>query len=168
MFGTKRAGNDSKRGAAAVHSGPITGVGNAGSSTVSEDAAVLFANEAFYVAFDNRDLQAMETLWARRASVTCIHPGWRALAGREDVMERWGTILKSAHAPRISCHSALARVHGDVAYVICYEAVDNTFLIATNVFVLEEGSWKMVHHQAGASPSPPESDEPANPMERVQ
>ena len=144
------------------------GLGKAGSSTVSNDAAVLFANEAFYLAFDNRDVQAMGDLWARRAPVTCIHPGWRALSGRDDVMERWESILNSPHAPKISCHSASAHVHGDMAYVICYEDVDNTFLIATNVFVMEDGSWKMVHHQAGASPSPPASEEAPHHLERVQ
>ena len=143
-------------------------LGKAGSSNVSDDAAVLFANEAFYLAFDSRDVQAMENLWARRASVTCIHPGWRALAGRDDVMERWKSILASPHAPKVSCHSASARVHGGVAYVICYEDVDNTFLVATNVFVMEDGSWKLVHHQAGASPSPPASEEKPSHLDRVQ
>lgn len=135
---------------------------------MSEDAAVLFANEAFYLAFDNRDVQAMGNLWAQRAPVTCIHPGWRALSGRDDVMERWEAILNSPHAPKITCHSASACVHGKVAYVICYENVDNTFLVATNVFVREDGLWKLVHHQAGASPSPPSPEGTANHLERVQ
>lgn len=147
---------------------PALGLGKLGSLIVSDDAAVLFANEAFYLAFDNRDVRAMDKLWARRASVTCIHPGWRALSGRDDVMERWESILNSPHAPKISCHSASARVHGNVAYVVCYENVDNTFLVATNVFLREDESWKLVHHQAGASPSPPTPEEAPNHLERVQ
>ena len=56
---------------------------------MSEHAAVNFANEAFYVAFSTRDLEAMDALWARQAPVTCIHPGWNALTGRDAVMESW-------------------------------------------------------------------------------
>ena len=40
-----------------------------------EHAAVLFANDAFYLAFANRDYDAMDVIWARDAPVTCIHPG---------------------------------------------------------------------------------------------
>jgi ketosteroid isomerase-like protein len=122
---------------------------------MSEQAAVLFANEAFYVAFAVCDFSAMDALWSRRWSVTCIHPGWNVLAGREPVMESWRAILSSPNAPRVGCRNAVARVLGDTAYVICYEAIDSSFLVATNVFAREDGGWKMVHHQAGATPSPP-------------
>ena len=35
-----------------------------------------------------------------------------------------------------------------VAYVVCYEDVEGAFLIATNVFVHEDGTWRMAHHHA--------------------
>jgi len=38
--------------------------------------AALFANEAFYRAFADRDIDAMDALWARGEPVLCIHPGW--------------------------------------------------------------------------------------------
>ena len=127
---------------------------------MSEQAAVLFANEAFYVAFAVCDFPAMDGLWSRRPSVTCIHPGWSALSGRDPVMESWRSILANPNAPRIGCRNAVAHVLGDSAYVVCYEAIDGSFLVATNVFVREDGGWKMVHHQAGATPPPP-PEEPA-------
>jgi ketosteroid isomerase-like protein len=128
---------------------------------MSEQAAVLFANDAFYVAFAVCDFPAMDALWSRRQSVTCIHPGWSALAGRDPVMESWRSILANPNAPRIGCRNAVAHVLGDTAYVVCYEAIDGSFLVATNLFVREDGGWKMVHHQAGATPPlPPEEPEP--------
>ncbi|MGF1641497.1 MAG: nuclear transport factor 2 family protein [Rhodospirillales bacterium] len=125
---------------------------------MTEQAAVLFANDTFYVAFATCDYPAMEEAWSRRWSVSCIHPGWNALAGREPVMESWRAILSSPKAPRIGCRGAVAHVLGDSAYVICYEVVDGNFLVATNVFVREDGGWKMVHHQAGATSPPPPED----------
>ena len=48
--------------------------------------AVLFANEAFYRAFADRDIAAMEETWASEAPVACIHPGWSPVIGRERVL----------------------------------------------------------------------------------
>ena len=133
---------------------------------MSEHAAVRFANEAFYIAFAGRDMEAMEALWARRAAVSCIHPGWGPLAGREAVLESWRAILSQSQSPRVQCRNQEAHVLGDVAYVVCHEALTQDFLVATNIFVREDGAWKMVHHQAGPAPPPPE-DEPEDP-ETVQ
>jgi ketosteroid isomerase-like protein len=132
---------------------------------MSEHAAVLFANEAFYVAFAVCDFPAMDALWSRRPSVTCIHPGWSVLAGRDSVMESWRSILANPNAPRVGCRNAVAHVLGDTAYVVCYEAIDGSFLIATNVFVREDGGWKMVHHQAGATPPPPPEEPESLPVQ---
>lgn len=135
---------------------------------MSEQIAVLFANEAFYVAFATRDYPAMDALWSGRERVSCIHPGWNALAGRDTVMESWRAILANPGAPQIGCRDAIAHVLGDTAYVVCYEAIDGGFLVATNVFVREDGGWKMVHHQAGATPPPPPSEQPDEPPDRLQ
>ncbi len=51
-----------------------TGYAGSGGASVERDA-VLFANEAFYRAFVDRDLATMEQVWSRRDSVVCIHPG---------------------------------------------------------------------------------------------
>ena len=120
--------------------------------------AVLFANEAFYQAFSDGDSDAMDALWARKAPVACIHPGWAPLADRNEVMTSWHAILASENRPVIQCHVAKTFLYGTTAFVICYEEVNNGFLVATNVFVREDGSWKMVHHQAGPT-APPVLDE---------
>ena len=119
---------------------------------MSDDAAVLFANDAFYAAFAGRDFAAMERLWSERSSVSCIHPGWPPIAGRQEVMESWHAILTGQHAPEIACRNARAYLLGETAYVICFEILKGTTLVATNVFVREEGEWRIAHHQAGAAP----------------
>ena len=104
-----------------------------------EHTAVLFANDAFYLAFANRDYDAMEAIWAREAPVTCIHPGWDALAERDEVMESWESILGNPTAINITCKNATVRVFGD---------------------------WKIIHHQAGSAPPPEETeDEPPDTMQ---
>jgi ketosteroid isomerase-like protein len=114
-----------------------------------EEIAVLDANSAFYRAFARRDLAAMEGLWATGAPVACVHPGWSALRGREDVMASWESLL-AGEAPAISCSSASAHVAGDVAWVLCREHIPGAPPVAaTNVFVREGGAWRICHHHAG-------------------
>ncbi len=127
-----------------------------------ERDAILFANEAFYRAFAARDLAAMDGIWARNLPVACIHPGWGRLTGRRPVMESWRNILANPGAPAIICRDAEAHTLGEVAFVLCYEAIGATYLVATNIFAREGGAWRMVHHQAGpttAVPEPPGDDE---------
>ena len=128
---------------------------------MAEEEAVLFANEAFYRAFADRDNEAMVAIWAAVAPVACIHPGWAPLLGRDAVLESWHTILGGGHSPDIRCQGARAFLMNGGAFVVCYERIGTNFLIATNLFVKEDGAWKMVHHQAGPTPPPAPTGEPA-------
>lgn len=134
--------------------------------TASDLETVLAANRLFYRAFTNRDLASLDALWARRAPVACIHPGWPALHGREEVMVSWRNILTGPSSPQIVCSGAHAEIVGDVAYVTCIETLTNGRLIATNLFVHEDGEWRMIHHQAGAL-SPAFEAEDAEPDETL-
>ncbi len=124
-----------------------------------DTVAVLFANEAFYRAFADRDMDLMRESWAQEGTITCIHPGWPALMGREAVLMSWERILANPESPPVTCRSAEAFVRGDSAVVICYEEVAETYLVATNLFVREQNRWRMIHHQAGPSPGLPASED---------
>ena len=131
--------------------------------------AILFANEAFYRAFADRDSAAMEDLWAKDAPVVCIHPGWAPLTDRETVVASWRAILTGRNAPDIKCRNPRVFQHGETAIVICFEMIGAGFLVATNCFVRQRGRWKMVHHQAGPTNQDPPVDsdndnEPGGPV----
>jgi hypothetical protein len=110
---------------------------------------VLAANEAFYSAFNQKDPEAMDAIWARSVEVGCIHPGWNVLRGRDPVLESWRGILGNPAQPRILTGGAAASFFGEVAVVTCRELVAGAPLAATNIFILEDGAWKIVHHQSG-------------------
>ena len=126
---------------------------------MSEREAILFANDAFYQAFADRDVDAMGTLWAARDDVTCIHPGWPPLTGRRAVLQSWLSIMANPQSPKISCHQAKAFQAGEMAYVLCYERIDGNILVATNVFVRDGRQWRIMHHQAGPTSGAPDEDE---------
>jgi SnoaL-like domain len=90
---------------------------------MTDQDAVLAANLEFYRAFAARDLAAMDALWAQRAPVACLHPGWTALKDRDAIIESWAGILSNPGAPRISCFDEHAFLYGDV--------------------------WRIAHHHAG-------------------
>jgi hypothetical protein len=91
----------------------------------------------------------MARVWSEHAPVVCIHPGWNVLKGRASVLESWNGILANPAQPRLVTGGASARVFGETAVVVCRELVAGTPLAATNLFTLEEGRWRMVHHHSG-------------------
>jgi ketosteroid isomerase-like protein len=134
------------------------------SAPMKIEAAVLQSNATFYQAFSSGDYAAMNELWAERAPVTCLHPAAPALVGRKLVLESWRQILREAPPFELRCDQPVVHVVGDAAIVTCYEGDGQhpAHLAATNVFVLEEGKWRMVHHHAGPLSTPiPKSVAPA-------
>ena len=111
--------------------------------------AVLAANLEFYRAFTTRDVAAMDALWARRAPVACLHPGWTALTDREAIMSSWADILSNPErraSPAMTsgcCFMATRRL------VLCEEELGGGTLAASNLFVREDGVWRLAHHHAG-------------------
>ena len=114
-----------------------------------EAEAVIAANEAFYAAFNAKDIEAMDAVWAVSDEASCIHPGWNVLRGRETVLDSWRNILSNTGQPKIVSGGAEVIFAGDAAIVICRELVAGMPLAATNVFVREDGDWKLLHHQSG-------------------
>ena len=108
---------------------------------------LLRANRDFYRAFASADYVAMDRLWSEHAESTCVHPGWEALRGRDRVMASWRGILRRPLPVR--SRDEVATVLGDVGVIVCVEVLPEGELVATNVFVLEQGRWRMLHHQAG-------------------
>lgn len=122
--------------------------------------AVLAANEAFYRAFAAGDFEAMEKLWSARDDASCVHPGWPPVMGRAKVMETWRGILGQPPKPPIQAVEPKVRLHGDSAFVVCWEAIGDTYLVASNFFVREGAGWRMVHHQSGQTERKPRSAQP--------
>lgn len=125
---------------------------------MDDEKAVLAANDEFYRAFADGDFPAMDELWAKEGPIACIHPGGPVLSTRADVMESWFEVLGSPNRPRIRCQKPIVFLHGDFAFVTCYEELGGGFLVATNLFTREGGVWRMVHHQAGPTATAPRRD----------
>ncbi len=124
------------------------------------------AENAFYEAFQRADLEAMMEVWAEDEEVACIHPGGERLEGLEEVRESWrrlfsqGPSLRFRITHRQVWRSALIAVH-TVHENIQLLGERSGRVIATNVYTLTAGGWRLVLHHAspGLQEAPPE-DEP--------
>lgn len=127
---------------------------------MSDDDAILAANAAYYRAFSAGDFAAMSRIWAEDG-VSCVHPGWMPLIGRDAVIESYRAILTGPNRVRIAHRDDTAIVTGDEGRVVCIEIVENAALLAaTNVYRRVGADWRMVHHQASPIAMPVEEREP--------
>jgi ketosteroid isomerase-like protein len=115
---------------------------------MSDDADILAVNAAYYQAFATGDFPAMRQIWADEENISCIHPGWPALLGRQDILESYRQILSNPNQDRIEHRNDTAMISGDEARVFCVEFVGGAALAATNMFRRVDGAWRMIHHQA--------------------
>ena len=81
----------------------------------------LFANDTFYLAFAEKDVEAMSRLWAKHHPTICIHPGWPAIHSRDKIVESWRRILTNPDQPGIDFYNPVAHEAGNVVLVTCYE-----------------------------------------------
>lgn len=144
---------------------------------VTEDEkAVAEANQAFYEAFENRDLDAMATVWEHSDRATCTHPGWPTLRGWGQILASFDSIFDRTPFIQFFLTDQQVQVQGDVAWVIVEENVlqahqthggrvaesllGDATAEAVNVFARDGQGWHLVVHHAapvtGIEETPPE------------
>ena len=74
-------------------------------------------------------------------------------------MMSWELIFEDSGPHDIKCINERVYLIGESAYVTCSEVFPDGQLMATNIFVIEEGQWRMVHHQAGPISGSAQSNE---------
>jgi ketosteroid isomerase-like protein len=84
---------------------------------VARLAAVQAAQQAFYDAFEARDLDAMSELWEHSDRVVCTHPGWRTLRGWGAVSGSWFALFRGPNPLQFILTDEVVVVDGDLAWV---------------------------------------------------
>jgi ketosteroid isomerase-like protein len=132
---------------------------------MSEREAVIKANRAFYRAFESLDVEHMEGVWSRDASIVCIHPGWRKLEGWGPVMNSWERIFDNVFEMKFEITEVDVRIASDLAVIVTeenltqrgYDGIGRSQVLATNVFERAGGKWLLVlHHGSPVMQAPGE------------
>jgi len=121
---------------------------------VTAVAAVELANDEFYAAFENADLDRMRAVWDDETEVCCVHPGWDALRGLGRVMRSWTVIFANTTYIQFILSDVAVTVDGDLAVVSCVENIltapgepgGDAKVVATNIFRRSGGRWRMTLH----------------------
>jgi len=129
------------------------------------------AETAFYQAFELCDLASMMDVWADRDFIECIHPMSERLQGRRDVENSWQQIFDSGLRVNIERSSVHRTQDALLAVHVLYEHLSipgrnerHPPVIATNIYQLIDGSWRMVLHHASPSPQDESDKEDENPV----
>ncbi|MDY6896959.1 MAG: nuclear transport factor 2 family protein [Cyanobacteriota bacterium] len=117
---------------------------------------ILAANEAFYRAFEKKDIEKMSEVWSQGTGSLCVHPGWNILRGWKQVSNSWVKIFENTPYIEINTDVISIEIRENIAYVVLVENVMQVIKgsrmeaqsLATNVFELLGGKWYLVHHHA--------------------
>jgi len=118
------------------------------------------AQDLFYEAFANSDVDAMMAIWSQRSDVICIHPGSVALNGFEAIRRSWELILAS-ESMQIQATPVSGWQEGDFAsftvteHIYVPERQVRGETLATNAFRREPEGWRMVLHHGSPKPAEP-------------
>jgi ketosteroid isomerase-like protein len=138
---------------------PAAGGQPAADPTQERDlAAVRVALQAFYDAFEARDMDAMSEAWEHSDRVACTHPGWRTLHGWGAVSGSWFALFGAPNPLQFILTDEVVVVDGDTAWVTVDENLIGSDLGATvaalNLFqrhVDGRGErWLLVAHHGSA------------------
>jgi ketosteroid isomerase-like protein len=120
-------------------------------AAIDDTADVRAVNEAFYQAFEARNLDALSDLWERSERALCTHPGWATLRGWGSIAASFAALFQSGQALQFILTDCHVEVAGDIAWV----SVDENLLgdqggatvAALNLFSrAPDGRWRMVGH----------------------
>ena len=116
--------------------------------------AVLAANQAFYDAFEARDLDAMSDLWEHSERSVCIHPGWPSLRGWGPIVASFAAMFRGGQSLQFLLTDAIAFVEGSVGWVTVDENLlgeqgGNT-VAAVNLFASTPDGWRLVVHHGSS------------------
>ena len=121
--------------------------------------------QAFYQAFENKDLDAMMAVWADDEEIVCVHPGGTRLVGYDAVRSGWEQLF--AGDARLTFRLDQVVIIETVGLAM-QSAVEHVSLgsdgtprgaaICTNVFLRTPSGWRIVMHHASPAPTLPSTE----------
>jgi ketosteroid isomerase-like protein len=134
---------------------------------MSDDKAIIEANQAFYRAFESLDIEAMEAVWLSDPRIICIHPGWPKLAGWGPIMASWERIFDNVFEMKFEIDVISVRTDGNLGVIVLeegltqrgYEGKMRSRVLSTNIFERVGDRWYLVLHH-GSPIMAPSDEEP--------
>lgn len=123
---------------------------------MTNNSEILAVNDAFYRAFEKKDIEAMSAVWSQGTGSLCVHPGWNILRGWKTISTSWEKIFKNTPYIEINTEIMTVEIRDHLAYIVLVENVMQVIngrktearSLATNIFEFLGGKWYLIHHHA--------------------
>ena len=126
------------------------------------------AEQAFYTAFANTNLEAMMQVWLDSDTVTCVHPVGPRISGHAAVRTSWAEIFRSSGGLKFRLgevsrtQDALLAIHVLHEHIaVPGEPAERPPAVATNIYQLTKEGWRMILHHASPVAMPTRATSPS-------
>jgi ketosteroid isomerase-like protein len=119
--------------------------------------------QAFYQAFEARDIDAMMATWAEDEDIVCVHPGGTRHVGYDAVRQSFEQLFASETKLTFRVDSGVSietvglAMQSVVEHLRAGDDGRRGAAIATNVLMRTPYGWRVVCHHASPSPAVPET-----------
>lgn len=115
------------------------------------------AEAAFYEAIEQADIKALDEVWSSDENIVCVHPGASRIEGRGAVMDSYVELFADAPILRFSIVDTLYTGNESLAVHLVREEIELdgevvSIMVATNIYHVEKGGWRMLLHHASPEP----------------
>ncbi|CAN5505786.1 hypothetical protein BH10BAC5_BH10BAC5_15900 [soil metagenome] len=129
----------------------------------NQEIEIRVANEKFYSALNSMfkgELEPMNEIWSHGSDVTDLGPFGDRLVGWDDVGNEFKREAAMKLGGKVVCKDLLIYAGNEMGYTVCVEEGENmdaggkpvvVKFRATNIFQLQNGKWKLVHHHTDLS-----------------
>ena len=129
----------------------------------TEIAEITEAHNQLYAGLNKMftgDIEPLNNVWSHSDSITYMGPFGGMLTGWKEVGDDFAKVAAMKLGGKISANNLHVYAGTDMGYTSCVEEGENigpdgkvikVSHRATNIFHLEEGKWKMVHHHTDIS-----------------
>ncbi|MEW8658677.1 MAG: nuclear transport factor 2 family protein [Candidatus Thiodiazotropha endolucinida] len=119
------------------------------------------AEDAYYDAIEEKDLQAFMEVWEECEEVLCLLPMMTAQRGKDAIRKLWEPLMQSDVSLDIQTKHLAWVETPEIAIHLIEELVKNPAqdepqpVYATNIFRKTGAGWRLLMHQNSPTPPPP-------------
>jgi hypothetical protein len=100
----------------------------------------------------------MSDVWEHSDRTVCTHPGWASLRGWAAIVASFTALFRNDQSLQFVLTEARATIVGETGWVTVDENLlgdqGGATVAALNVFVLDDGAWRLVVHHGSAVHAP--------------
>ena len=124
------------------------------------------AEDAFYDALEEGDLNHLLSVWADTDDICCLLPMYPLIRGREGVADVFAHLFSRGHGVGLAVTHLAWIETGDIAIHQVEEVIQNPPggnpppppFYGTNIFRKFDTGWRLLVHQNAPTPAPPPPD----------